>query len=70
MSVVAVAVMRLVWLHLAPTGVSPAAGAVGDYGTTKWHVAYREQAIAVGIAGIALAIGLRADTDATALGWL
>jgi uncharacterized protein DUF998 len=66
----AVAVMLLVRLHLVPTGLSPAANAVGDYGTTEWHVAYREQAIALGIAGIALAIGLRADTDADALWWL
>jgi Protein of unknown function (DUF998) len=66
----AVAVMLLVWLHLAPTGLSPAANAVSDYGTTKWHVAYREQAIALGVAGIALAIGLRADTDAGSLWWL
>ena len=53
-----------------PTGLSPARDAVSEYGTTEWHVAYREQVIALGVAGIALAIGLRADTDADSLCWL
>jgi hypothetical protein len=70
LAALAVAAMLLVRLHLAPTGLSPARNAVSDFGTTEWHLAYREQAIALGIAGIALAIELRADTDADSLGWL
>ncbi len=66
----AVAVMLLVRLHTVSTGLSPASTAVSDYGTTEWHVAYRELVVALGIAGIALAIGLRADTDADSLYWL
>jgi hypothetical protein len=66
----AVAAMLLVRLHLVPTGLSPARSSVSEYGTTEWHLAYREQVIALGIAGIALAVGLHADTDADSLGWL
>ena len=66
----AVAVVLLVRLHTLPTGLSPARDAVSDYGTTRWHALYRGQAIALGVAGIALAIKLGSDTDAGSLLWL
>jgi hypothetical protein len=66
----AVAVVLLARLHSVPTGLSPARDAVSDYGTTRWHALYRGQAIALGVAGIALAIGLARDTAAGSLLWL
>jgi hypothetical protein len=51
----------LVRLHVVRTGLSPVRHAVSDYGTTPWHALYRAQAVALGAAGLALAIGLAGD---------
>ena len=64
------AVLVLVRLHVAPTGLRPAIDAVSDYGTTPFHLLYRAQAVLVGVAAILVAAGLASGTDATGLGWL
>jgi hypothetical protein len=52
------------YLHLAPTGLSPAHNAVSQYGITEYRLGYRVATISFGIAGIALAIGLHAALPA------
>jgi hypothetical protein len=54
----AVCVVALVILHLLPTGLSPLANAVSQYGITPYRLGYRVQTIAMGIAAIAAAIGI------------
>jgi hypothetical protein len=66
----AAAAVLLARLHVVPTGLSAVRDAVSDYGTTPWHALYRAQAVALGAAGLALAIGLARDTDAAGLVWL
>jgi hypothetical protein len=54
----AVVVGSLVYLHLAPTGLSPVRNAVSQYGITSFRAGYRVATIAFGLAGVALAVGL------------
>ena len=60
----------LIRLHLLPTGLSPIRNAVSDYGRTPYHRNYRAMVTLFGVSGTLLALGLQADTDATAVYWL
>ena len=60
----------LIRLHLLPTGLKPMRDAVSDYGRTPYHRNYRAMVALFGVSGALLALGLRADTDATSLYWL
>lgn len=51
-------VVTLVVLHVLPTGLSPLANPVSQYGITSYRAGYRIQTIAMGIAAIAAAIGI------------
>ncbi|MGH9127487.1 MAG: DUF998 domain-containing protein [Acidimicrobiales bacterium] len=53
-----VVVGSLGYLHLAPTGLSPVRNAVSQYGITSFRAGYRVATIALGVAGVALAVGL------------
>lgn len=55
---VAATVASLVYLHLAPTGLSPVHNAVSHYGITAYRSGYRAATISFGIAGAALAVGV------------
>jgi hypothetical protein len=66
----ALATAALIRLHLLPTGMSPVADAVSDYGTTSFHRYYRATAVALGVGALLLAIGLARDTNADSLYWL
>lgn len=55
---VAIAIASLVYLHLAPTGLSPLHNAVSQYGISKYQAGYRAATIGLGIAGAALAFGV------------
>ncbi|HYB30267.1 MAG TPA: DUF998 domain-containing protein [Solirubrobacteraceae bacterium] len=59
-SLIAVAVTgaSLAWLHVQPTRLSAVHDAVGEYGITPFRSGYRVAAIAFGVAGVALAIGI------------
>jgi Protein of unknown function (DUF998) len=46
----------LTYLHVAPTGLSPAHNAVSQYGITRFRGGYRAATIAFAIAGAALAL--------------
>jgi len=48
----------LVYLHVAPTGLSVIRNAVSQYGITKYRIGYRTATISFGVAGIALAVGI------------
>ena len=54
----AVTAASLIWLHLAPTGLSPVGNAVSQYGITPFKLGYRVATIAFAVAGAALAAGL------------
>lgn len=54
----AATVASLVYLHVAPTGLSPAHSAVSQYGITSFRGGYRAATIAFAVAGVALAAGL------------
>jgi uncharacterized protein DUF998 len=51
-------VASLVYLHLAPTGLSPVRNAVSHYGISRYRDGYRAATIALGLAGGALAVGV------------
>jgi len=53
-----VVLASLVYLHVAPTGLSPLRNAVSQYGITAYRTGYRIAAIAFGVAGIAVAAGI------------
>ncbi|MGA2520289.1 MAG: DUF998 domain-containing protein [Acidimicrobiales bacterium] len=57
-------VASLVYLHLAPTGLSPVRNAVSQYGITRFRGGYRAATISLGVAGAALATGIGAALDA------
>ncbi len=48
----------LIALHVLPTGYSPVSDAVSDYGVGRYRSVFWLQAVAGGVAGITLAIGL------------
>jgi len=50
--------VALVVLHLLPTGLSPVANVVSQYGITSYRLGYRVQSIAMGTAAISAAIGI------------
>jgi len=50
----------LVVLHLLPTGLSPIQDPVSQYGVTQYALGYRIQTVAMGIAGLAAAVGILA----------
>jgi hypothetical protein len=54
----AVQTLALIALHLLPTGYSPVRDAVSDYGVGRYRSGFWLQALAGGVAGITLAIGL------------
>ena len=55
---VAIAIASLVYLYLAPTGMSPIHDAVSQYGISKYRAGYRAATMSLGIAGAALAFGV------------
>lgn len=55
----AASVACLVYLHLAPTGYSPARNAVSEYGVGRYALWYRLQAALMGVAAACLAVALR-----------
>jgi uncharacterized protein DUF998 len=54
----AVAIGVLVYLHLAPTGLSPLRTAVSQYGISAYRAWYRVMTISMGVAGGAIALAL------------
>ena len=54
----AVTVAALVFLHLAPTGLSPVRNAVSHYGITEYRMGYRVATIALGLTGVCLVVGI------------
>jgi hypothetical protein len=54
----AAVVASLAYLHLAPTGLSPARNAVSQYGITSFRAGYRVATIAFAVSGLTLAAGL------------
>lgn len=56
---VGVAVCALVYLHRAPSGLSPIRSAVSQYGITPYRSGYRATTISMGVSSAALAIALR-----------
>jgi hypothetical protein len=54
----AVSVAALVYLHLAPTGLSPVRHPVSQYGISPYRVWYRVQTVAMGLAALALAAAM------------
>ncbi|MEJ1231139.1 MAG: DUF998 domain-containing protein [Galbitalea sp.] len=53
-----VTLASLVYLHIAPTGLSPVKNAVSEYGISRYRLWYRVATIALGIAGLAIAVCL------------
>jgi hypothetical protein len=53
-----VAIATLVFLHGAPTGLSPIRNAVSEYGISEVRVGYRIMAVSMGLAGLAAAAGV------------
>lgn len=54
----AVAVGALVYLHVAPTGLSPLREAVSRYGISAYRGGYRVMTLGLALAGAALAVGV------------
>jgi hypothetical protein len=54
----AVAVVSLTYLHLAPTGLSPLRNAVSQYGITEYRAGYRAATLGLAAAGAGAAVGL------------
>lgn len=54
----AVALAALVTLHVLPTGLSPVADPVSQYGISRYKVGYRVLTLAMAVAGAAVALGL------------
>jgi hypothetical protein len=54
----------LIYLHLAPTGLSPLCNAVSHYGITRYRAGYRSATIAFALAAAALAVGLASGAGA------
>jgi Protein of unknown function (DUF998) len=54
----AAAVGSLVYLHLAPTGLSPLRNPVSQYGITPYRAGYRVMTISMGVAGAGIATAL------------
>lgn len=54
----AVCVLCLIVLHLVPSGLYPVRDPVSLYGTTRYHLLYRVQAITSGICALCLLIAL------------
>jgi Protein of unknown function (DUF998) len=52
----------VILLHLLPTGYSPVRDAVSDYGIGRYRAWFWTQAVAGGVAGLALAIALAETT--------
>jgi hypothetical protein len=55
---VVVAFGTLIYLHIAPTGLSPVVNAISQYGITRFSLGYRIVTIALGISGLAIAVGV------------
>jgi hypothetical protein len=71
----AVAVGAFVALHVLPTGLSPIRNAVSHYGITRYRWGYRVLTVALGVAGVGLALSLLTAFPAgghrdLAVGWL
>lgn len=54
-----VTIASLAYLHLTPTGLSPLHNAVSQYGITDKRRGYRAATISLGVAGAAVAVGIR-----------
>jgi len=54
----AVAVVSLTYLHLAPTGLSPLRNAVSQFGITEYRAGYRAATLGLAAAGAGAAVGL------------
>ncbi|SKB03212.1 Protein of unknown function [Agreia bicolorata] len=66
---VAVCLGCLIYLHVAPTGLSPVHDPVSQYGITDYFTFYRAAALSLGVAALMLAVGLiEALTEANAAG--
>jgi len=63
-----VVVGALVYLHIAPTGLSPVRNAVSHYGITRFRLGYRIATIAFAVSGLALAIAISHATGGHATG--
>jgi hypothetical protein len=55
---IALAVAALIYLHVAPTGLSPLRNPVSQYGITAQRRGYRVATISLGAAGAATAVGI------------
>jgi hypothetical protein len=62
----AATVATLVSLHLVPTGLSPIRDAVSQYGISRYRAGYRVATITLGLAGVALVVGIAARVSAGA----
>jgi hypothetical protein len=62
----AVVLASLLFLHLAPTGLSPIRNAVSQYGITPYRAGYRVATLAFAIAAVALAVGIRHESGSRA----
>jgi hypothetical protein len=59
----------LVYLHVAPTGLSPVRDPVSQYGITDYFTFYRAAALSLGVSALTLAVALiEALTEANAAG--
>ena len=63
-----VVVGALVYLHVAPTGLSPVRNAVSHYGITKFRMGYRVATLAFAVSGLALAVAISRATNGHATG--
>jgi Protein of unknown function (DUF998) len=61
----AVTLAALIYLHIVPTGLSPVKNAVSEYGISPYRAWYRVATIALGIAGIAIAVSLAVALSGT-----
>jgi hypothetical protein len=59
----ACALGALVYLHLAPTGLSPLRHPVSQYGISPYRAWYRVMTIAMGVAGAGIATALATDSS-------
>lgn len=60
-----VALVAMVGLHLVPTGLSPLNDPVSRYGITPARAGYRVLTVAMGVAGLAAAVGVAAVATMT-----
>ncbi len=62
------AVSSLVFLHLAPTGLSPGHNPVSQYGITPYRAGYRSATIGLAVAGAGAAVGVARASSGRGVG--